>query len=163
MMKHRIFVGALALTTLTGVGVGVHAAHAASSDVDAISLRTSRGAMASTLTWTHIVYNGERRDDGQHHFTSLRLASNTCADVSVAWFDGENPDPSQPDGVTARFDICGSVGGDSTFQFDLSRFNVPPAERAIVCLTTRPQFGIGETQQSCVTSLPFTDSPITGI
>jgi len=157
-LAHAALALGIAIGPLVGGGVG----HAASPDVDAIRIRTNAATMISTLTWNHINVNGQHRDDGQHHMTSLTLSHAACADVSIDWFDGEYPNPRLAD-AHMEYNICNSLSGDQTYAFDMSRFNVPPAERAVICVESHPELdGLGA-QEICVVALAFTDSATTGI
>jgi hypothetical protein len=161
MNSKNIVLAALALGSAIGGLAGGGVGHAATSDVDQMRLTTHRGQMVSALTWSHVVYNGERRDQGEHHFVTLHLTPNSCADVTINWFDAGNA--QTPNALEEHTNICHNVVLDEAYQFDLSRLNDPPAVKAVVCIVTRPLLGAGVTETACATSLPFFDSPFTGI
>ena len=155
-----------ALTLAAGTFAGALAGSSAGAappvaDVDQLAVSTPGASMSSTMTWTKTTYQGAAVDNGEHTLQLVKMNRNTCATLKVSWFDGTDPVDVASEMIT---DLgCGSIS-DPTALYPLqnSRFNVPPARKAVVCLTSRSILG-GIGQTSCVTSLAFADDRHTGI
>ena len=124
-------------------------------DVDDIALGTSRLEFNAELTWSNVVYEGQRRTQGLHQPTAVHLAANSCASVTVSWFD--NGDGTTPAATMERDLGCTSITDPtSLYPLHMSRLNTEPV-KAKVCVTSRPKVGIDRPQTACATAFPFID------
>lgn len=124
-------------------------------DVDEIALGTSRLEFNAELTWSNVVYEGQRRTQGLHQPTAVHLAPNSCASVTVSWFD--DGDGATPAATMERDLGCTSITDPtSLYLLHMSRFNTEPV-KAKVCVTSRPKVGIDRPQTACATAFPFID------
>ncbi len=164
MFNSRI-ISALAITTGLGLGVVANAApaHAAATDLDRFTLVTGGMGVKASINWSHVIFDGDPRDNGEFHPDVINNVTGRCATITIDWFDGT--DPANPQVAISNMSMpigCATVPADSLNLFNMSRFNEPAAIKAVVCLKVAAS-ALLPAVSKCVTSNPFFDSALTGI
>jgi hypothetical protein len=151
---------ALALGTIGAFSLATPS-HAAATDTDDFTIAVAGVTLSASMNWTHTRYEGQRVDLGEFSVRSLNV-SGRCATITIDWFDGTPDSGGQAIAHMEQGPKCATVPTNDLNQLDMSRFNVPPALKARVCVVSTGVFPPTSTTR-CVTTSAFSDNALTGL